>query len=182
MLLYIHGFRSVGLCYKGSLIKEFSEDSLTPNLPYAPKLAIKLLEEIILKNLEQSCKISLIGSSLGGYYAIYLAHKFNLKAVLVNPAVYAYRNLSLAIGKVNVPYSGETFLWTQDLVEDLKELEVKNIDYKLFMVLLQKGDEVLDYREAALKLKDSKLLIYEGGSHRFDNFEMQKENILQWCS
>ena len=90
MLLYLHGFRSVGLCYKGSLIASFAPNALTPNLPYVPDLAIELIENFI-KKYQKTQKICLVGSSLGGYYATFLAEKYQLKAVLINPVINAYQ-------------------------------------------------------------------------------------------
>ena len=86
MLLYLHGFRSVGLCYKGKQIITFAPDALTPNLSYVPTLAIALAESLIAE-YSKTHKICLIGSSLGGYYATFLAQKYHLKAVLVNPVI-----------------------------------------------------------------------------------------------
>lgn len=84
-LLYLHGFRSVGLCYKGRELASFAPNSLTPNLSYVPSLAIAYVESIIQKYGTQN--LCLVGSSLGGYYATYLADKYAIKAVLVNPVV-----------------------------------------------------------------------------------------------
>lgn len=180
MLLYLHGFRSVGLCYKGKQIAAFAPNVLTPNLPYVPTLAINLIESLILKH-SQSHKICLVGSSLGGYYATFLAQKYNLKAVLINPVIDAYRTLLPAIGRIYVPYNQSSFFWSLDLVESLKQYFVDSITSELYCVLLQSGDQVLDYRIAAQKFKDSKLIIEEGGSHHFDNFASQKDTILKWA-
>ena len=75
VLLYLHGFRSVGLCYKGKQIASFAPNSLTPNLPYVPDLAISYAESLIQKYGAQN--LCLIGSSLGGYYATFLAEKYS---------------------------------------------------------------------------------------------------------
>ncbi|MCI5968991.1 YqiA/YcfP family alpha/beta fold hydrolase [Helicobacter sp.] len=180
ILLYLHGFRSVGLCYKGKQIASFAPNSLTPNLPYVPSLAIAYVESIIQKIGAQN--LCLIGSSLGGYYATYLADKYAIKAVLINPVVDAYVTLLPAIGRILVPYSGESFFWDLSLVESLKQYYVKNIKNGLYCVLLQKGDKVLDYRIAQLHFKDCKCVVEEGGSHRFENFLNQKERILAWAN
>ncbi|WP_300764744.1 YqiA/YcfP family alpha/beta fold hydrolase [Helicobacter sp. UBA3407] len=180
MLLYLHGFRSVGLCYKGKQVVTFAPDVLTPNLSYVPTLAIALAESLIAE-YSKTHKICLIGSSLGGYYATFLAQKYHLKAVLVNPVIDAYKTLLPAIGRVNVPYQKTSFFWSLNLVESLKQYFVDSITPELYCVLLQKGDQVLDYRIAAHKFKDSKLIIQEGGSHHFDNFMSQKDTILKWA-
>lgn len=179
-LLYLHGFRSVGLCYKGRELASFAPNSLTPNLSYVPSLAIAYVESIIQKYGTQN--LCLVGSSLGGYYATYLADKYAIKAVLVNPVVNAYETLLPAIGRVFVSYSSESFFWDLSLVESLKQYYVKSLQGELYCVLLQKGDKVLDYRIAKERFLDCKCIIQEGGSHRFENFLSQKETILSWAN
>ncbi|MBX7490867.1 YqiA/YcfP family alpha/beta fold hydrolase [Helicobacter turcicus] len=179
-LLYLHGFRSVGLCHKGQQIVSFAPSSLTPNLSYVPCLAIAYAESLIQKHGVQN--LCLVGSSLGGYYATYLAHKYGIKAVLVNPVVDAYATLLPAIGRVLVSYTGESFFWDLSLVESLKRYYVECIRSELYCVLLQKGDKVLDYRIAKGRFRDCKCIVEEGGSHHFENFLNQKETILMWAN
>ncbi|MDE5592151.1 MAG: hypothetical protein K2I63_04250 [Helicobacter sp.] len=181
MLLYLHGFRSVGLCYKGAIIRTFNVCSLTPNLPYVPSLAIEFIE-LLIKKYQKKHDICLIGSSLGGYYATFLAEKYRLRTVLVNPVVNAYQTLLPAIGRVYIPYSNQTFLWTMDLALSLKQYFSDQITPSLYCVMLQKGDRVLRYQEAQEKFSGSKMVIQEGGSHRFEDFHLQKDLILQWMN
>ncbi|MCX6162912.1 MAG: esterase, partial [Ignavibacteriae bacterium] len=104
MILYIHGFASSGNATKAGILKEYMqgrEDVLSPDLPYAPEEAIKLLESII-DGAEED--VTVFGSSLGGFYALYLASKYDVKISLINPAVYAHRGLKSYIGK-NTNYS-----------------------------------------------------------------------------
>lgn len=180
MLLYLHGFRSIGLCYKGTIIRDFSPHSLTPNLPYVPDLAIEFIQSLIEKYQKQY-KICLIGSSLGGYYATFLAEKYHLKAILVNPVIDGYKTLLPAVGRIHISYNNQTFLWTMDLALSLKQYYVETITPSLYYVMLQKEDKVLNYKNAVEKFRDSKMLLQEGGSHRFENFQDQKDSILQWA-
>jgi len=172
MILYIHGFGSSGFGGKASLFREYFEDEvITPSLSYVPKLAIDTLEQIIEVFLNKDENIGLVGSSLGGFYAIYLANKYNLKAVLINPAVYPYKTLD-KIGMAMNYYDGTSFEVTKDHIDYLKAIEVNQIEsQENFLTLLQTEDEVLDYTEAADKLSDSELIIEEGGNHSFENIE-----------
>ncbi|WP_321470842.1 YqiA/YcfP family alpha/beta fold hydrolase [Halarcobacter sp.] len=172
MILYIHGFGSSGFGGKASLFREYFEDEvITPSLSYVPKLAIDTLEQIIEIFLNKDENIGLVGSSLGGFYAIYLANKYNLKAVLINPAVYPYKTLD-KIGMAMNYYDGTSFEVTKDHIDYLKAIEVNQIEsQEKFLTLLQTEDEVLDYTEAADKLSDSELIIEEGGNHSFENIE-----------
>ena len=122
-------------------------------------------------------KVSLIGSSLGGYYCIYLSNKYNIKAVLINPAIYPSKTLD-KIGLCTNYYDMSKFEVTQNHINDLKSYEIKSIkNQKNFLVLLQKGDEVLDYKQASLFLQDSNLIIEEGGNHSFENIQNHFRNI-----
>lgn len=178
-LLYLHGFRSVGLCYKGREILSFAPNSLTPNLPYVPSLAIAFVESLIQQYGANN--LCLVGSSLGGYYATYLADKYGINAVLVNPVIDAYKTLLPAVGRVFVSDSGGSFLWDLSLVESLREYYVDSLSYSLYCVLLQTGDKVLDYRVAQKRFLGCKCVVEDGGSHRFENFLNHKETILAWA-
>lgn len=178
MILYLHGFRSIGLCYKGKIISKHIPNSILPNLPYVPDFAINKAEDII-KNNNIKC---IVGSSLGGYYSTYLSDKYNIKSVLINPVIDAYKTLYLAIGTIPIQYTKEKFFWSLDLVESLIKYKVHDIKHELYLVMLQKGDEILDYKEAKDKFCNSKLIIEDGGSHRFDNFETKIEMILKFAN
>ncbi|MCG3720375.1 esterase, partial [Aliarcobacter butzleri] len=86
MIIYIHGFASCGFGSKAQKFKEyFEEEIITISLPTIPNLAIDTLEQIIEFSLNKDENVYLIGSSLGGFYSLYLANKYDLKAVLINP-------------------------------------------------------------------------------------------------
>lgn len=172
MIIYIHGFGSSGHGGKASLFREYFEDEvIAPSLSYVPNLAIDTLEQLIEMLLEKGETVGLVGSSLGGYYSIYLANKYNLKAVLINPAIYPYKTLD-KIGMARNYYDLTTFEVTSDHIQALKGLEVNEItNQKNFITLLQTEDEVLDYNDAVEKLSESELVIEEGGTHSFENIE-----------
>ena len=54
-----------------------------PALPPLADASIRIAEKLI-RGKKSAC---LIGSSLGGFYATWLAEKHGLKAVLINPAI-----------------------------------------------------------------------------------------------
>ncbi len=172
MIIYIHGFGSSGHGGKASLFREYFEDEvIAPSLSYVPNLAIDTLEQLIEMLLEKGETVGLVGSSLGGYYSIYLANKYDLKAVLINPAIYPYKTLD-KIGMARNYYDLTTFEVTSDHIQALKGLEVSEIsNQENFITLLQTEDEVLDYNDAVEKLSESELVIEEGGTHSFENIE-----------
>jgi len=181
MILYIHGYGGHGLGVKASMMREYCKSKkipfLAPSLSYIPDLAIQTLEEII-ENLEG--EITLVGSSLGGFYSIYLASKYNLKAVLINPSIFPYETLLLTKGYFPHYYDGSTFEWNDKHISSLPKYEVQNTKDENFMLLLQKGDETLDYSKAVKKFANAKMFVEEGGSHSFDGFERYYEEIIKF--
>ncbi len=172
MVLYIHGFSSNGEGSKAQSFRDYfksiDEPYFAPSLSNIPDLAIKTLEEIIQTYNEE---IYLIGSSLGGFYATYLADKYGLKTVLINPSIFPYKTLNSYVGLNPNFYDNSSFEWKESHLEMLKKYEVTDIDEKLFTLFIQKGDELLNFQEAVDRFKNAKVFIEDGGSHRFDNIE-----------
>ena len=123
LILYIHGWNSYKDARKAVLLKNeinssknFEVDSIT--LKSHPKEAIQQLSNYIEDHKEQR-KVHLIGSSLGGYYATFLSEKYNLKAAMINPAVWAYKIFKNDMGTNENLNTGEKYfiddLWVQSL-------------------------------------------------------------------
>ncbi|HIP14332.1 MAG TPA: esterase, partial [Sulfurimonas autotrophica] len=117
---------------------------------------------------------------LGEYYTTYLACKYNLKAVLINPSIYPYITLQKTVGFMQSFYDNSRFEWKESHLQMLKKYEIQEPKYKNFMLLLQKGDETLDYTEAVNKFANATLVIEEGGSHSFDNIERYFEKTEEF--
>jgi predicted esterase YcpF (UPF0227 family) len=114
----------------------------------------------------------LIGSSLGGYYATYLANHYGLRAALINPAVRPYLLLRDYLGEQRNYHTGAVHEVTEAQMQELLDIEVKELAApENFLVMLQTGDETLDYREAATKYAESRLKIHEGGDHSYQGFD-----------
>lgn len=172
MILYIHGFGSSGHGHKAMVLREQMKDSgfIAPTLHSVPELAVSTLCDII-EALQKHEPLYLIGSSLGGYYAIHLAEKYDLPAVLINPAIKPYELLHRALGHPNNYYDLSTYEWRETHLQMLKHFEVTDPDPTRYMLLLQAGDEVLNYREAVAKFPDAYAIIEEGGDHGFAEVE-----------
>ena len=182
VIIYIHGF---GSCGEGSKAKKFRKyfkkeeiDFIAPSLSYVPSLALKTLEELI----ESYTDVSLIGSSLGGFYAIYLCEKYNLKSVLINPSIFPYQTLNSCLGNVQSYCDESYFRWTVNHINMLKICDVQRVTESNYFLLVQKDDETLDYKEATKKFLQSKSIIEEAGSHSFDGIEKHFEKILSFLT
>ena len=180
LLIYIHGFLSSPQSIKAQETQQYIErqqlpvELLTPGLSNYPMMAYKELQAIILAALEQHSdrKIALIGSSLGGFMATTLAEAYGVKALLVNPAVKPYELISHVLGENKNPYTGEAFFLDDSHIQELHQLEVQTITHtERIKVLLQTGDETLDYRKAVSYYQGCPQMVEEGGDHRFQDFE-----------
>jgi len=183
-ILYIHGFNSSAQSHKAAVLRARMESLgmasslIIPNLPADPKRAIQVLAQLS----ESTPGVCLVGSSLGGYYATWLAQHHRLKAVLLNPAVRPYELLRDYLGENENPYTGERFHITEASIGVLKGLEVERISRpEDFLVYLETGDEVLDYRQAEVKFAGSRRVIFPGGTHEMVNFESTIDDILDYC-
>ena len=181
MIIYIHGFGGSGEGNKATILRKLfsSHRFIAPSLPYVPKLAINTLKELISTFIENE-HVYLIGSSLGGYYTIYLADYFNIPAVLINPSVNPTNTLKQSLGYAPNFFDNSNFQWTTNHLEMLKEYEVNNIKTNIYILLTQKGDELLNYKEAVEKLENSKMIIEDGGNHGYVGIHRHIDTIKQF--
>lgn len=185
-IIYIHGFNSSPLSSKAQVLTRrmtqlgIADALMVPQLAASPEQAMQKLQLCV-----EACGSSspvLIGSSLGGYYATWLAEKYDLKAILINPAIYPYRLLKDYLGENQNIYTGEKYILRDRDIEYMKSYEVDPIRQpENFWLLLETGDETLDYREAVDKFTHSPMRIHQGGSHEFLNFETMLDDILVYC-
>ena len=182
LILYIHGWNSYKDARKAVLLKNeinssknFEVDSIT--LKSHPKEAIQQLSNYIEDHKGQR-KVHLIGSSLGGYYATFLSEKYNLKAAMINPAVWAYKIFKNDMGSNENLNTGEKYFIDDLWVQSLKDIFIENITVKNYLVLLQTGDQTLNYKFAKQYFEGSNIIIDEGGSHSFENLELKIPEIL----
>ena len=186
LIIYIHGWNSSGNARKAELLKE----ELANNAEYEvtsftlkshPREAIKQLAEII-ESEKVARKVHLIGSSLGGYYAVFLAESLDLKAAMINPAVWAYKIFENDRGENINPNTNEKYIIDQEWVDSLEEIFIENPNKNRFLVLLQTGDETLDYRYAEKYFSGAKTIIDQGGSHSFEDLESKiPEMLAHFC-
>ena len=186
LFIYVHGFNSSPDSYKARFFVDWmtaagkADEVIVPTLPHWPAAAIELLETLILANAER--RITLIGSSLGGYYSTWLTEKYGLRAVLINPAVRPYELLEAMLGEQGNYYSDETYVLTPEHLQQLLAINCHQLqDPSRYLLLTQTGDETLDYREAVETFRDSPMLVQQGGSHGFDQFESVIPEILAFA-
>lgn len=132
---------------------------------------------------ELSGELHFIGSSMGGYYATWLAEKYNSKAVLINPAVSPWLGREYLLGEQANYHTGVVHHIEQEHLDDLQLFDVADMsEPSRFLVLLQTGDEVLDYRLAQQKYARSHLVVERGGDHGFVGFTKYLPKVFEFLS
>ena len=187
--VYIHGFNSAGYGDKINDLKaNFGEENVIAlNLPYNPEKAIQLLEFLVDAILCKD-KTVLLGTSLGGFYSLYLSYKFKIPAFIINPAIDPYNALKNELGEQTNFKTGERYNFTDEYLENLKNfyltekqlLEIKD----LIFVYLDEEDELLDSKETKKYFEKYGIFVkmYPNGNHRFTHMkELIKDltDILQ---
>jgi len=185
-ILYLHGFNSSPASHKAQVLVArmaalgLADHIWVPALSDRPERAIATLEAELDRHLGEG--VALVGSSLGGFYATWLAERHGLRAALINPAVRPWELLHDYLGPQQNLYTGERYTLTEAHMEALRVLEVEQITHPERLLLLQQsGDETLDFRQALAKYAASPRILMAGGSHGFDGFEAVVDRILQFC-
>lgn len=184
-LLYIHGFLSGPASSKARQTAAFLQHNDAwqlhcPALSSYPDLAAAQLDTLVEQLPSQN--LALVGSSLGGFWAKYLLQRYDLPAVLINPAVAPHQLLARYIGQpLSNYYSTDTYVLTEEHARFLQRCDAGPIARpENLWVWLQTGDETLDYRQAAEYYAACRLHIEEGGNHSFAGFEARLPALLQF--
>lgn len=181
MFLFIHGFTSSAQSTKAQQLRNWltlqgrENEWVCPDLPIDPAAAIAMLSEIIEQSPQPP---KLVGSSLGGFYATVLAARYNLKAVVINPAVHAGLVLRQAIGPQKSWHSEELMEFTQANVDSLNAMDLlAPAEPDNIFLMAEKDDETLDWQAAGDYYRDCHQLIFRGGNHSFTRFQEVLELI-----
>lgn len=188
-IIYLHGFNSSPASIKGqqlaraiaampaSLRPEFH----LPQLPHRPSEAIRALTDLIEANRERA--LTLVGSSLGGFYATWLAERFDAKAVLINPAIRPHADLSSYLGPQKNPYTGDEYELTMQHLDELRASAVPQITHpERYFLLVETGDELLDAHQAIAYYGGAWQYTRSGGDHAFSEFVAQIPAILRFAT
>ena len=175
MIFYFHGFASSSRSWKaGVLKKHFPEkELLLPTLPVNPA---EVVDFFLKFQKDQGKPDLLLGSSLGGFYALYLSLRFALPAVLINPSLIPWKSLAGLVGTHNRFYTGESFGWKEEYLAVLKELN-EELDlypgsHQLLHFFLSADDEILDHSTIPTMFPGAGLInFYENCGHGFTRFE-----------
>jgi uncharacterized protein len=175
MILYIHGFNSSPASHKAGQLRERlaslgrESEFLCPALPHRPRQAMAELERAVAS--AGAGTVTLVGSSLGGFYATWLVEHTGCRAVLVNPAITPQEGLRAYLGPQRNLYTGEPYELTEAHLAEMAGLHVerpRRMDRYLLMHTT--GDELLDWRIATDRFRGCRQLIIDGSDHGFREF------------
>ena len=176
-LLYLHGFRSSPQSTKARMVGarvQADHPDVTwwcPQLPPSPREAAELIQQGVAD--WPRGQMAVCGSSLGGFYATWLAEQAGCKAVLLNPAIDPARDLTRYIGEQTAWHDpAERFFFRPEYIDELRALETGPITQpERYFAVIAKGDELLDWREMTARYPGAPLRLLEGGDHALSDFE-----------
>ena len=183
-IIYLHGFNSSAESKKSKILDSFlkGEKLMTlesPNLNKSPSKAISQIEKIIK---ESSNRVCVVGSSLGGLYATFIADKYDLKSVTINPVVKNHiSGMKDLVGSHKNFHSNEEYKFTMKDYLSLQKLGLENLKEPLnHFCLIKMSDEVLDHNETFQYFSKSYVLSEKGGNHSYDDFFEKIPLILDY--
>ena len=185
-LLYLHGFRSSPQSAKAQLMAQHvarqhpAVHFWCPQLPPSPRAAMEMVSACIANWPRAS--MAVVGSSLGGYYASWVAQLAACPSVLLNPAVHPARDLARYIGEQTAWHDPqERFFFQPEYVDELRALAVHGRPPGgPELAIIAKGDEVLDWREMVARYPQAQLRLLEGGDHGLSDFAEHLGAVTQF--
>ena len=186
MILYLHGFRSSPRSFKarvvGNKMKALgrADQLICPQLPASPAEAMKLA--LLLVERYPAGQLAIVGSSLGGYYATWLAERLGCRAVLLNPAIVPLQDLEPHVGVTTEYHSDKPFEFKRAYIDELRALKVDKITRpERYFLIAASGDEVLDYRDMLAHYPGARQQVIEGSDHAISEFEQYVDDVLAFC-
>ena len=184
MIIYLHGFNSSPASHKARVMKAYLEARglgnlfACPALPHRPGDAARVIEAEIARS---PAPPTLVGSSLGGFYATWFAETRDLRAVLINPAIMPHVGLETLLGEQRNLHTGEAYQLTRAHLDEWRALAVERVDPERYLLILETGDEVLDWRIAARKYEGARAVVRDGGDHTLQSFAEHLPRILRFA-
>ena len=185
MILYLHGFRSSPRSVKARrladrLAQRGIEGYRCPQLPVSPRAAAESIEAIV--GAAGTQPLAVIGSSLGGYYATWIAERIECRAVLLNPATQPDRDLVAHLGVQAVYHSDATVDVRPEHLDELKALRVGAITRpERYLLVAATGDEVLDWNEMVARYPDAQRRIIDGSDHGLSDFDDYIDDVIDFA-
>jgi predicted esterase YcpF (UPF0227 family) len=187
-LVYLHGFNSSPQTVKGRKLAVAAAALAAvprvhiPMLHHRPAVAMREVCAWVEANAAESAALTFVGSSLGGYYATWLAERFGARAVLINPAVRPATALAAHAGPQRNLHTGEIWELTPTHFAELDALSVaRPTRMSRYFLLMRSGDELLNWREAVERYAGAWQFVAGGGDHGWENIDDEINSILRFA-
>lgn len=185
MFVYLHGFNSAPQSFKARALaarlaeRGHVERFCAPALPHWPNEAIATAEAQMRRH--DPSTLTLVGSSLGGHYATWLAERHGVRSVLVNPAIRPAELLAAAPVEQTNLYTGEKYELTPTHLEQLRALDVGTITRpERYLLVVASADEVLDSQVAIERFRAARTIVHPGGDHGFADFTRYLDAVIDF--
>jgi predicted esterase YcpF (UPF0227 family) len=183
-IVYLHGFRSSPRSAKARWLAlrmntmGRGAQFICPQLPPSPREAI----EMIRVQFDLQPADTLIGSSLGGYYATWLAERYGCRAVLLNPAIDPAKGLRDHVGLLKMYHSDDTFVFRPEYLDELRAIDVPMISFpQRYYLIAAKGDELIDWRDMVAHYPGARVRVLEGSDHSLTDFADYGYEVLEFA-
>jgi hypothetical protein len=183
--MYLHGFNSSPQSHKAQVLGRFlsarglGDRYACPALPPLASDAVRLIERAL--EPEAGRPVCFVGSSLGGFYATYFAEKIGARAVLINPAIDPHVGLRAYLGAQHNLHTGAAYELTEAHLREWADLHVPLVAPGRYLLLVETGDEVLDYRRAVQRYAGAEQVLVPGGDHSLQSFPSLLPRILRFA-
>jgi predicted esterase YcpF (UPF0227 family) len=187
-IAYLHGFNSSPASIKSQQLARAIDglppderpEYFVPHLSHHPSEAMRNV--MVWADRAETASLTFVGSSLGGFYATWLAERYGARAVLINPAIHPAIDLTPYLGRQTNLYTREEYELGRDDLAQLERLRVEKISRpERYLLLVQTGDEVLDYRVAIRIYAGAWQGVQGGGDHGFRDFGAQIPVVLRFA-
>ena len=185
MIVYLHGFRSSPQSRKAQMLREhlqklgLVDQFVCPALPASPRMASQLA--LYAARSTRVDHVAVIGSSLGGYYATWVAEQLGCRAVLLNPAVDPARDLQAHIGRQPVFFSNDEIDFRPEYIDELRALDTGVTNPERYFLIAATGDTVINYRMMVAKYHGAHQRVIEGSNHELSDFAQYVDEVLSFC-
>lgn len=185
-LIYLHGFTSSPASRKAGMLGDYIRGQapdlryVVPALHHRPAQAVSQVQWHCLG--KDPADLTLVGSSLGGFYATVVAEKVGCQAAVINPAVHPQRLFERHLGPQENLHTKERFEVTREHIAELAALDPPAITRPgRYWLLAETADEVLDYREAVAWYAGAFHSIVRGGDHAMQSFPEFVPDLVDWA-
>jgi len=195
MIIHFHGFASAGKGSKYKMLQDCypNQNIWSPDLPINPNEVERLLEErldnrnptsdkiSVISEMatrpekepayDQSQKVAFVGTSMGGFYALYFSIVFGTPAVLINPVTNPSTHMRKYLGIQKNLKTGKPFEWKKAYLNTLEKMEQTiqgaTIENNRIFVALGQKDQSVDPEQAKRFFPDQVRIKVYPDDHRF---------------